>query len=737
MPSTAAAAKASLALRLTLLCCWALPAHLFPFMNAQEMKRLLTAEEAMAGLEHIAIESSNDAFSPSAIRSLERRRAPINSQHPVTLTELLAQLDSSIWPCKSDRTLDSPLVRRLLNESVQRWIGHPGNGSTEKTAAAVKKDGQMGLLITLAQLFSKHPYIAASGRALPPNSTITSQPLVHPEAGGGPAFVFQLACDHQQLAQQQWQWTPVAVYPTTNSHSFLQLRLPPLPLDACAHSRCPTHCSYSVHGGVRVFARSCCREEDRLPSLASTASVQSAAADLCREDWVLPQRIFFLVSAVCGLFCFIMIVVVVRERRRQQHDRGWALMEPFFAGALILYSIPLLGWPQQLPWSCWMAIFGRQLGFTLFYGSVILKIYRNLQEYRVRKAQHVIVRELDLIIYLMFALFVVVYGILAWSSGSWGRPELWSSEWPQCPVEEFAVLFSVCEQLTLLYGIRLCYKARNSSWIERYQFTMSVVLETIVSLIASAVRYTLSETGSRDMLFLVAVMQLHLTITVNIVAIITPKFLVSSESNRRTLGNTSGLGSSGRAHPSLAKMRENLINGTIDFQEVPIVDMNPEDIRAELKRVYTQLRMYKLKNAYQDNPHISKRKGGGAKKIQVQATAGNESANKQPASGQKTARTGSTATGTSSIAATTTGLDRRVSIPPSSHNSTSGFTGSPKTHRSGQLWGVGGVLLEAPLEEEKSDLTVESAPYNVHLLTGSGKLGPPNVPLAADQSIRV
>lgn len=45
----------------------------------------------------------------------------------------------------------------------------------------------------------------------------------------------------------------------------------------------------------------------------------------------------------------------------------------------------------------------------------------------------------------------------------------------------------------------------------------------------------------------------------------------------------SGLGNSGRAHPSLAKMRENLINGTIDFQEVPIVDMNPEDIRVRPK----------------------------------------------------------------------------------------------------------------------------------------------------------
>ena len=77
-----------------------------------------------------------------------------------------------------------------------------------------------------------------------------------------------------------------------------------------------------------------------------------------------------------------------------------------------------------------MAIFGRQLGFTLFYGSVILKIYRflnykskcilfrNLQEYRVRKAQHVIVRELDLIFYLLFALFVVIYGLLYMTTSS-------------------------------------------------------------------------------------------------------------------------------------------------------------------------------------------------------------------------------------------------------------------------------------------------------------------------------
>jgi hypothetical protein len=37
----------------------------------------------------------------------------------------------------------------------------------------------------------------------------------------------------------------------------------------------------------------------------------------------------------------------------------------------------------------------------------------------------------------------------------------------------------------------------------------------------------------------------------------------------------SGTTNSGRAHPSLAKLRDNLINGTIDFAEIPIIDMNP------------------------------------------------------------------------------------------------------------------------------------------------------------------
>ncbi|VDL84889.1 unnamed protein product [Nippostrongylus brasiliensis] len=86
---------------------------------------------------------------------------------------------------------------------------------------------------------------------------------------------------------------------------------------------------------------------------------------------------------------------------------------------------------------------------------------------------------------------------------------------------------------------------------------------------------------------------------------------------------------------------------------------------AELKRVYTQLRMYKLKNLYQDNPHISKKRGG-------------KKWSDKP------------------------GKTRRISMPGTSPQGT-----KPRIE-----------------EDEKSDLTVESAPHNVYLSTYKLQLEP-------------
>lgn len=40
--------------------------------------------------------------------------------------------------------------------------------------------------------------------------------------------------------------------------------------------------------------------------------------------------------------------------------------------------------------------------------------------------------------------------------------------------------------------MRLCYKARNSNWLERWQFTVAVCLEAIITLLANFLRLVIS-----------------------------------------------------------------------------------------------------------------------------------------------------------------------------------------------------------------------------------------------------
>ncbi|CAP36953.2 Protein CBG19763 [Caenorhabditis briggsae] len=363
-------------------------------------------------------------------------------------------------------------------------------------------------------------------------------------------------------------------------------------------------------------------------------------------------------NSMCALVCIGLIPIVCYQRKRQHEARGWALMELFLIGASILYSVLFLDIVAPPEYGCCVAVWLRQIGFSIFYGSIVLKIYRNLQEYRVRKAQHVSVREQDMLKYLAAMLALTITGLMAWTVGSWGDTALWRTAWPQCLMQGWHVIWHGYELLFLLYAVRLCYKARNSDWLERWQFTVAVCLEAVITLMANLIRYSIRNSGRADTLFIVSFVHLQLTVSVNIVIIVAPKFYLSNgEPSRRSM--TLG-GHSGRAHPSLAKLRDNILNGTIDFAEVPIVDMNPEDIRAELKRVYTQLRMYKLKNLYQDNPHISKKRGG--KKWSDKNTK----------------------------------ATRRISIPSC----------SPQAKR-----------IE---EDEKSDLTVESSPHNIYLSNFKG-----------------
>ncbi|EYB82888.1 hypothetical protein Y032_0348g3180 [Ancylostoma ceylanicum] len=153
-------------------------------------------------------------------------------------------------------------------------------------------------------------------------------------------------------------------------------------------------CTWTVHGGLRVLAKTCCgKGED---------------SALCRTDPDRNRPMLLVANAACAVACLALIPVVCRARRRGQEARGWALMELFLIGASILYMILLIDWFAPPEAGCCVAVWLRQIGFSTFYGSIVLKIYRNLQEYRVRKAQHVSVREKDMVKYLVGMLALTI-----------------------------------------------------------------------------------------------------------------------------------------------------------------------------------------------------------------------------------------------------------------------------------------------------------------------------------------
>jgi len=67
------------------------------------------------------------------------------------------------------------------------------------------------------------------------------------------------------------------------------------------------------------------------------------------------------------------------------------------------------------PLHCLLEPWFRELGFGFLYGSVVIKLYRILAEFRTRKAHRAIVRDKDLMKYLGGIVVVICGYLAAWS----------------------------------------------------------------------------------------------------------------------------------------------------------------------------------------------------------------------------------------------------------------------------------------------------------------------------------
>lgn len=334
----------------------------------------------------------------------------------------------------------------------------------------------------------------------------------------------------------------------------------------------------------------------------------------------------------CTSVTVVLMAVVFRLRKSKMFASAmWILLEVILLGALIIYQTIIIRYFEPTTTTCLIEPWFREIGFIVLYGALLLKIYRILAEFRTRKAHRVCVRDKDLLKYLLGLVLVVAGYMSAWTAVVMDNWEKGHSilQVARAAGHRSALRFLVCralwwdyvtefgEALFMLLGIYLAYCIRNAKveyYTEKWTLCCSVYIETLFSLSMYIIRHALAAVLEPDHVFLLYFIRCHCTVTVILFLVFAPKLWYHHRPPNLATEHRSRHFSSYEIpdpHPENLKLHEAVLsNGEVDIADINLADMDPEDIRAELRRVYTQLQVLRNKTMRKDNPHISKRRGG-------------------------------------------------------------------------------------------------------------------------------
>lgn len=339
----------------------------------------------------------------------------------------------------------------------------------------------------------------------------------------------------------------------------------------------------------------------------------NARVDLVLRTFVLGAQLF------CIAITIVLAVIVFRKRKCKTIAAGmWTILETILLGILLLYSSVVVHFFEPSVERCLFEPWFRELGFIVCYGAIILKLYRILMEFRTRKAHRWVVRDKDLLKYLLGMVLIMLAYLSAWTATNLNFLSQGFSlltigytdaglHFQACKPLWWDYVTEAGELVILLFGLHLGLAARNATvqFEERRFLCCTVALEAIVSFTFYVIRALYWQSLHPDHAFLVAFARSQLTNTLVLILVFTPKFWYQHKQVRDSRHHLT------HELSDAYKPQDGGVHyGEMEVAEVNLAEMNPEDIRAELKRLYTQLEVLKSKTIRQNNPHISKRRGG-------------------------------------------------------------------------------------------------------------------------------
>ncbi|XP_028825724.1 G protein-coupled receptor 158a isoform X2 [Denticeps clupeoides] len=321
-------------------------------------------------------------------------------------------------------------------------------------------------------------------------------------------------------------------------------------------------------------------------------------------------------QGLCIMGDFVSMVLVYHFRRNKAiRASGLVLLESILFGALLLYFPVVILYFKPGVFRCILIRWVRLLGFATVYGTVTLKLYRVLKVFLSRTAQRIpYMTSWRVLRLLSIILLIVCWFLAAWTSAVCQNPDRTLAliavgftpeglQFSMCLLDSWDYMMAVAEFLFLLWGVYLCYAVRTvpSAFHEPRYMAIAIHNELVLSAVFHIIRFSLAAELHPDWTLMLFFAHVHLTVTVTLGLLLVPKFLFAGTHLRDDIATEAyedelDMGRSG------SYLNSSITSAWSEHS------LDPEDIREELKKLYSQLEIYKRKKMLANNPHLQKKR---------------------------------------------------------------------------------------------------------------------------------
>ncbi|XP_005301915.2 probable G-protein coupled receptor 179 [Chrysemys picta bellii] len=336
---------------------------------------------------------------------------------------------------------------------------------------------------------------------------------------------------------------------------------------------------------------------------------------LIQEDWSLRAAVLSF-QAFCMLAVFLSMLVSYHFRMSKRiRASGVILLETILFGSLLLYFPVFILYFKPSIFRCIVLRWVRMLGFAIVYGTITLKLYRVLKVFLSRSAQRMPYMTSGRVLKMLgLILLLVLWFLAAWTVGMLENiekniPLVIRSQTAQglqfyiCDHDRWDYMMVVAEMLFLFWGSFLCYATRMvpSAFHEPRYMGIALHNEMIISAAFHVVRFVMVPSLHPDWTLLLFFIHTHVTITMTLALLFIPKFLHAKSPLREEIA--------AEVYEDELDMRRSgsYLNNSITSAWSEH-SLDPDDIRDELKKLYTQLEVHKTKRMTANNPHLQKKR---------------------------------------------------------------------------------------------------------------------------------